>query len=579
MTKRTLYSAGLSLLVVTLIAVDLVGAARDGSVQATFGQNGPCEPRVDAVGPSAHAAGLRAGDAVQTRAMSPAQRAAMSEGLEGERATLIVRRAGSDYTVHPPYVRVPPSTFDVVFAGAGIVVYLLTGAFVLWRGRDDASLGLGTFLMCFAASAFNFEKDGFLSLGARSAADVGQFGVSALDIYGAFVLNESLARNILAPRTLRVLRWVVVAYATLFFVGTSGSAVLFPLTGCVLPGFEYYLFVYLAGAIGIMAILGAALIRSRFADRRLSWIFWTTIVCFVPYIVLRSASRLLGVELLGDPLARALVEGVPFLALPIVYAYVILRYRLLDISFVLNRALAYTILTTLLLGGVILAENFAEKVALSRNASLLLELTVPLALGLSFDALQKRLQNGIDRLLFAAKHRAVAALLRFAHECGFIEKPELLRQRTVETVSEHTNASAVALYERAETSYRLARASGPAAFVGDVDADDPAFVRMRATLGPTELEGLKSALGADGLGLPLAVGGTLEGMLLCGPRRDDEAYGPDERDVLQRVAQSVGAALASSRARERAAFVAAVAEGQIGLDEAVARARDLRAGT
>jgi hypothetical protein len=576
MRPRSAFSTVLSLLVLSLVAVNLAGALRDGAVDARLAQAGGCRLRVVAAGPSALGAGLRIGDLVDPQALSPAQRTALQEGPAGGRAVLAVVRDGTVQMLSVPYVRTAPTAFDVLFAGAGILVYLAAGAFVLFGGRDAASFGLGIFLISFAGAAFNFNKDGYLAPGVRVPLDLAQYTLATLTIYGAFMLNEALSRGVLPERVLRGLRRVVVAYCAVFWIVTAGTQILFPLTGCSVPLSEYTLYLYLGGAAGVIAILGATIVRARGSDPRLSWIFWTTVLCFGPYIAVSAADRLFGVALLNDPYLRLAVELVPFLTLPVVYAYVILRYRVIDVSFVLNRALAYTVLTTLLLGGVILAETFTEKIALSRNASLLLELAVPLALGLSFDALQKRLQSGIDRVLFRAKHRAEAALLAFARDCTFIERVATLRLRTVENVLEQSRATGVALYERTGTGYRLAQAAGAVAFPGDLDADDGAFVRMRATLGPVDLAEMASSAARGGLAFPLAVGGLLDGALVCTPRASGEVYAPDERELLQRVTQAVAAALTATRARERAEFVAAVADGALDLDQATARARDLR---
>lgn len=574
---RTTFSAALCLVVAGLVAINLAGAARDGIVAATFDQSGSCQAVVRSVGPSAAAAGLRAGDVVDGRAMSPAGRMAMTEGLAGDRESLAVRRGAVRAMITVPYERRSPTPLEISFAGAGLIVYLVSGALVLWRGRDAAAFGLGIFLLCFAAGAFNFGRNGFLPVGPRVAADVAQFAATTLTIYGAFVLNEALSRAFLSAPALRILRVAVLAYCTLFFIVTAGTHISLPLSGCVLPGYGAYVLFYLAGAVGVIAILGTAIVRARFADHRVNWIFWTTVLCFVPYILLRGASRLFAVDLLHDEPVRLVSEGIPFLVLPISYAYVILRYRVIDVSFVVNRALVYTVLTTLLLGGVILAESFAEKIALSRNASLLLELAVPLTLGLSFDFLQKRLESGIDFLIFRAKHRAEEALMAFARDCAFVEKADTLRQRAVEHICEQSRATGVALYERTETGYRLARAAGPQAFAGDVDVDDSAFVRLRATLAPVDLEVVVSAITRAGIAFPLATGGRLDGALICTPREGGEPYAPDERDLLQHVSQSIASALTATRVRERAEFVAEVAAGALDLEQATAKARGLRA--
>jgi hypothetical protein len=48
----------------------------------------------------------------------------------------------------------------------------------------------------------------------------------------------------------------------------------------------------------------------------------------------------------------------------------------------------------------------------------------------------------------------------------------------------------------------------------------------------------------------MIVRGELLGVLLCGPKTDDEIYAPDERDALAGLATSVGHALDAIEVRE-----------------------------
>jgi GAF domain-containing protein len=100
---------------------------------------------------------------------------------------------------------------------------------------------------------------------------------------------------------------------------------------------------------------------------------------------------------------------------------------------------------------------------------------------------------------------------------------------------------------------------------------------MRATLAPVDLETVASAIAGAGTAFPLATGGQVGGALICTPRDGGEPYAPDERELLQRVSQSIASALAATRARERAEFVAQVADGALDIDAATAKARELRA--
>ena len=567
-----------------MVVVNLAGAWRVGSPEAFFSQQ-RCSATVTAASGTALAAGLAVGDRVDFGDLPAEQRLAFADpftgritGPVGQLTDLRVTRGDRHLVVRAPYVPVPRTPLQIVLDGIGLAVYLLTGAFVLWRGRSAAAYALGAFLLCFAAGGFFFDLTGFLGLLPRVAFNCVAFALTAGAIYSGFVLNERLSQGILGERVLRALATMTTVYCALYAAIVVGSQLTLPLTGCTLPLFGSYVLLFFAGALGVMAILGAAVVRSRFRDRRVAWVFWTTVVCLVPFIVLRSAERLLGTNLMREDVFRAIVEALPFILLPIGYAYAIMRYRVVDVSFVLNRALVFAVLSGALLGGVILAEAFAEKVALGRNASLALELAVPLVMGLAFNALHARLERLIDKVLFSAKHRAIESLRRFSADCGFIEKPATLRERAVATVCLEARAEAAALYERTSAGYSLGVGSGAHAFPGDVDADDDAFVRMRATSDPVDLAEIRSALGNSGVAFPMAIGGRLNGVLVCGSRTNGEPYAPDEHDVLRTVAQSVGAALVAAYARERAKFVEDVAEARVSFEEAQSRARELRSG-
>src|SRR5207244_8027041 len=114
------------------------------------------------------------------------------------------------------------------------------------------------------------------------------------------------------------------------------------------------------------------------------------------------------------------------LAIPFGYAYAILRHRLIDIGFVLNRALVYGLLTSVIVGILAIAESLVTFAAVGKSASITVELAVAVALGLSFNFLHKKVEVFVDRVFFRQKHQAEAALHRLAHESSFIEKPSTL---------------------------------------------------------------------------------------------------------------------------------------------------------
>lgn len=72
---------------------------------------------------------------------------------------------------------------------------------------------------------------------------------------------------------------------------------------------------------------------------------------------------------------------------------------------------------------------------------------------------------------------------------------------------------------------------------------------MRARHVVVDLRDVDSAL-PGALGFPMIVRGDIVGVLVCGPRADEETYAPDERDALSVLASSIGHALDEIEVRE-----------------------------
>jgi GAF domain-containing protein len=236
-------------------------------------------------------------------------------------------------------------------------------------------------------------------------------------------------------------------------------------------------------------------------------------------------------------------------------------------------------MTTVIVGVLAIAESLLAYAAIGNGASLTVELVVAGLLGLSFNALHKRIDTAVDRVFFKKKHDAEEALRRFAHESGFIERPGAMLDRAVDELYLHTGARSCSIYQRDGDGYRLVRRRGDVASPDLVDVDDPALVRMRATLRDVDLVDAPSEFGPFGLAVPMVVRGVLLGAVVLGPRTTDEPYAPDERVLYLHVAHEIAAALYAMQAKEHADLVGALATGLLDAGAAQSRARELRALT
>jgi GAF domain len=240
---------------------------------------------------------------------------------------------------------------------------------------------------------------------------------------------------------------------------------------------------------------------------------------------------------------------VPYLALtliaiPVGLAYTILRHRTVDIGFVISRALVLTVLSAIIVVVFGLLERLLGKLFIdaSHIASRSVEIALALGLGFSLRSLHARIERIIDRLFFRHRQRALATLKTFADDVYFITDPDVALERTVDTVFRCADAENAAIYLIADGAFGCASIINSADLPAELSADDPLFVRLRATRLPQIPREVGSGLNAE-IAFPMFVRATLVGALVLAAKRSGEAYDPEENALLTELAQRVGLAL------------------------------------
>lgn len=521
--------------------------------------------------------GLQQGDELELRQMTPAARAAalltitVKPGLSYD---MVVRR-GNQVLRAPVTSQVAPQNpapgLGRVLGYMLFLAFLGLGLLALWRGRNLAAWGLGVMALNVVIS------NGLRALPVPATIGIGldildncivvPLLASGLYMMVHAVIGDGLSRRVksLFAATFFL---VVLLLQALSLTRTIGL-VYFAVSGwpkLILPGISIFLWLIPF----VMLVAGYA--RAGSEQRlRIRWILAST------GIILLGLVFYAGIFLTGNPVSQRLLDefqAVAFLLSAAGFAYALLRHRLVDVRIVLNRTLVYGVITAVVVGIFAAINSVVERATLGQGASLLLELVVPLALGIVLSTLRKYIDTYINRFLFRRKYLAETALNDFARTCGFIEQPERLLDLTVQQVFQHSNAQSVALYERDAHGYRRVRQKGTVEFPERVETDDLAFVRLRAGDHETDLHTIASNLGPVGYVFSMAVRGKLIGALACGPR-PAEQYTADERELLSHVTRQVGAALHALRSLEHEKFVDSVASGSLDAASARERARQL----
>lgn len=239
---------------------------------------------------------------------------------------------------------------------------------------------------------------------------------------------------------------------------------------------------------------------------------------------------------------NAVMQG---LVAPGLLAYAVLRHKLFDLGFAVNRTLVYGTVSAVLLVGIGLTE-YAVKSLVPKvwtQGSVFISAGIAVGVFLIFHRIHHSVEHAIERLFFRKWQVNEAALKRFVAAAGHVEQPEALAGHFTTELARFTGGAAVALYTRtAEGHY--ASASGET-----VSADDLTLAAMRAELGPIVPAEIGSSLDAA-LALPMMHQAALAGFILLGPKPTAEDYRPDEIEVLGWATHQIGLDIQAIRVRE-----------------------------
>jgi hypothetical protein len=435
---------------------------------------------------------------------------------------------------------VPPVVIAILTATR--LAFLAIAGLVLWRrGQDPAGRALATFLAAFGAALsvdFNVLADPVARLLLFLLAE------SLFMLGGVAILAFACAFPTPLPGSLRArIARAVPAIAALGLTLTCSrmvSAFVFGIGGRTL------LIVYVCWYTAVLLLaLGAFIGSYRTAGGpervRMRWILATFGVGFSGLIVL-----LVGIAF--NVSASALQYfGLTVLLIPIGLGYTILRHRVLDIGFVINRAVVYTGVSFVVVGAFITFEwMLGHLVERGSNTSVALQLGGALALGLSVRFIHNRVDRYVDDVFFRDRHAAEAAVRRFAREAPLITSSDDLVRKTIEVAQSKMHLSGCAFYARLGDAFVPLQSTISSAAA--VSENDYAILEMRAWHAAVDPHARGSELAGD-LAFPMMVRGELSGFLLCGEKETHEVFAPDERDAMGVLARDVGIALDSLRVR------------------------------
>ena len=236
------------------------------------------------------------------------------------------------------------------------------------------------------------------------------------------------------------------------------------------------------------------------------------------------------------------------------FAYAILRQRVFDLGFAVNRTLVYAVVSAILLAAFGLIEwavaHFIPIQGREKNA--LMDAVIAVAVFLTFHRVRDFVEHAVERLFFRSWQKAEATLRQFVRESVFITETPALTRAFVQALRQFGDGAETAIYLKEPGGYR--RRAGAIDGVAELlDADLPDFVSARADPKPREVS--DSALAAA-LIAPMVNRNEVVGVVLLGPKPSGLGFRPDEVDLIGWATHEVGQDL---QAREVERFVSIAA--------------------
>lgn len=243
--------------------------------------------------------------------------------------------------------------------------------------------------------------------------------------------------------------------------------------------------------------------------------------------------------------------GIQILAL----SYAILRHRVFDFGFAVNRTLVFSVTSLLLVLAFWLVEQVAHKLVHVESAAGSAWLSGGIAFGLffAFNRLHHRVDHWIEHLFFRQWRAKEEALRKFLRKAAHFTAPTALIEALGQALEDFSDGAGHAIYVREEDgSFRaVAKSLASVPEVLEADADVLVCLRTEGTL--VDLADTRATFDAD-LAFPMFQGAKLEGMVLLGHKRDSRSYRPDERAlltfVIDQVALDLQGLIAAQLARE-----------------------------
>lgn len=230
------------------------------------------------------------------------------------------------------------------------------------------------------------------------------------------------------------------------------------------------------------------------------------------------------------------------------FGYALLRHRLFDFGFALNRALVVTIISSMLLVAFSLTEWGVDKLLHfeGREKNAVFDALVALGIILSFHRIQHWVNHRVDHTFFHHWYEAAEKLRHFLDKAAHVSQAPALQEKFMRAVLEFCGACGAAFYSlEASGNYELQISTLHAA-PAVIDPNHDVAIDLMHTGQFVDLHDGGQSIPGE-LAFPMMVRGRLNGIFLLGERSSGDQYRPDQIALIGTAVHQYGLDLESLR--------------------------------
>ncbi len=245
--------------------------------------------------------------------------------------------------------------------------------------------------------------------------------------------------------------------------------------------------------------------------------------------------------------------------LPLAVAHAVIRHRVLDVRFVIGRALVFAVLTTIVAAVFALLDYLFGTVLEDFHIVRVVAAIVSLAIAFAFKWFEARLSDAIEAVFFRRRHLAEMRLGRAAHALPHARSFAVIESTLIEEAADAIGLTSAALF-RQDQPGPFVRTTAVGWGEGDrtaLDDTDRLVLTLRTDNKVVDLAefnwragNVPAAEHEPAIAVPIYVRAELTAIAFYGAHLDGGRLEPDEIALLERLAEAAGLAIDQLEAQQ-----------------------------